>query len=145
MTSNKDIRCVQRFSNFKKAFSKLENIVLQIQQKQSESSIEDIVKEGVIQRFEYTHELAWNVMKDFLEEKGKNEIYGSKDATREAFESGLITNGEVWMDMIRSRNQTSHTYNETTADSIFFKIINEYYPEFLMFKNKMERFIENKN
>lgn len=137
--ANQDIRWIQRFSNFKKAFSKLENSVQEILQRKS--NVEDVVKDGINHRFEYTHELAWKVLKDFLEEKGRREIFGSKDATREAFEAGLISNGEVWMDMIRSRNQTSHTYNEITANEIFHKILNDYYPAFLQFKNKMESFI----
>ncbi len=103
--------------------------------------MDDIIKEGLIQRFEYTHELAWNVMKDFLQEAGNNNIFGSKDATREAFTSGLIENGVVWMDMIQSRSKTSHTYNEETANDIFIKIINEYYLEFLQFKKRMESFL----
>ncbi len=137
--ANRDIRWMQRFNNFIKAFSKLENSVQEILHRKNNA--DDIVKEGVIQCFEYTHELAWNVLKDFLEEKSRREIFGSKDATREAFEAGLISNGEVWMDMIRSRNQTPHTYNEMTANEIFHKIVNDYYPAFLQFKNKMESFL----
>ena len=57
-------------------------------------------------------------MKDFLESRGAANLYGSKDATREAFAKGLIDNGEAWMDMIQSRNQTTHSYNEETAKRI---------------------------
>jgi nucleotidyltransferase substrate binding protein (TIGR01987 family) len=145
--NTQDIRWQQRFSNYVKAFVKLEEAVLKIKEEYNidengtiaeDNFLDDIIKEGLIQRFEYTHELAWNVMKDFLANAGNNNIFGSKDATREAFALGLISNGEVWMDMISSRNKTSHTYNEETADDIFIKIINEYYPEFKQFKNKME-------
>jgi nucleotidyltransferase substrate binding protein (TIGR01987 family) len=145
--STQDIRWQQRFSNYLKAFLKLEEAVLKIKQAYNieqnatiaqDSFLDDIIKEGLIQRFEYTHELAWNVMKDFLTHAGNNNLYGSKDATREAFALGLISHGEVWMDMISSRNKTSHTYNQETADDIFIKIMNEYYPEFKQFKNKMQ-------
>jgi nucleotidyltransferase substrate binding protein (TIGR01987 family) len=145
--SSQDIRWKQRFNNFLKAFFKLEEAVLKIKVEyqinedgtiNKDSFLDDIIKEGLIQRFEYTHELAWNVMKDFLVNAGNNNIFGSKDATREAFASGLIINGEVWMDMIKSRNKTSHTYNEETADDIFMKIVHEYYQEFNQFKNRME-------
>jgi len=145
--STQDIRWQQRFSNYVKAFLKLEEAVLKIKEEyqiekdgtiDEDSFLDDIIKEGLIQRFEYTHELAWNVMKDFLVNAGNNNIFGSKDATKEAFALGLITNGEVWMDMIKCHNKTSHTYNEETADDIFLKIIHEYYPEFKQFKNKME-------
>ena len=145
--SDQDIRWQQRFSNFVKAYSKLDQAVQKIQEKypikedgtiEEDSFLDDIIKEGLIQRFEYTHELAWNVLKDFLENAGNNNIFGSKDATREAFAAGLISNGEVWMDMIKSRNKTSHIYNKETADDIFMKIVNHYHQEFNLFKNCME-------
>lgn len=144
--SSQDVRWKQRFNNFLKAFFKLEEAVLKIKVEyqinedgtiNKDSFLDDIIKEGLIQRFEYTHELAWNVMKDFLVNAGNNNIFGSKDATREAFAAGLIKNGEVWMDMIKSRNKTSHTYNEETADDIFMKIVHEYHQEFNQFKNRM--------
>lgn len=142
-----DIRWQQRFSNYNKAFIKLEEAVKRITEDykidkdgtiDEDDFLDDIIKEGLIQRFEYTHELAWNVMKDFLENAGNTNIYGSKDATREAFAAGLIANGDVWMDMIKSRNKTSHTYNEETADDIFLKVVQEYYPDFVQFRSKME-------
>jgi nucleotidyltransferase substrate binding protein (TIGR01987 family) len=129
----KDIRWEQRFSNFRKALLKLsEGTDIQL------DKITDLEKEGVIQRFEFTHELAWNVIKDYLEYQGNTSITGSRDATREAFKVGLVSNGEVWMDMIVSRNKTSHLYDENTANEIFEKVINQYYPLFLELKHKME-------
>jgi len=96
-------------------------------------------KQGLIQAFEYTHELAWNTLKDFLENRGVQKIYGSKDASREAFRAGLIENGDVWMDMINSRNQTTHTYDETIVTSIVNAIINSYYTEFGNFLIRMTK------
>jgi nucleotidyltransferase substrate binding protein, HI0074 family len=87
-------------------------------------------KQGVIQAFEFTHELAWNVLKDFLEDQGNQNIKGSKDATREAFKVSLITDGEKWMAMIQSRNLSSHTYDEETANSLAVAIIHDYFPLF---------------
>jgi len=69
---------------------------------QSTESINEILKEGLIQRFEYTHQLAWNVMKDYADYQGNNKISGSRDATREAFKMGLIADAEGWMDMIKA-------------------------------------------
>ena len=103
-----------------------------------DSSIFEILKEGLIQRFEYTHQLAWNVMKDYAEYQGNNEISGSRDATREAFKMGLISDAEGWMDMIKSRNETSHVYNEETVNSIIGKIINHYHSLFIHFNQHME-------
>lgn len=139
----KDIRWEQRFANFVKAMDKLQQSVEYIQHiniadTDLGSVLNEMVKEGLIQRFEYTHELAWNVMKDYAEYQGNSTVGGSRDTSREAFKLQLISNGQVWMDMIGSRNKTSHTYNEETANEIYAKILNEYYPAFLEFKKRME-------
>lgn len=144
-----DIRWEQRFSNFNKALHKLENSVTYIkrnhesnetieEQEDHYSVLNDLIKQGLIQRFEFTHELAWNVVKDYAAYQGNAEIRGSRDATREAFSMDLIENGEIWMEMIKSRNETSHTYDEDTASEIFEKVIYTYLPAFKSFKEKME-------
>ena len=144
-----DIRWEQRFSNYVKALDKLKQAIEYIKQnyiddepienEEVEFVLDEIIKEGLIQRFEYTHELAWNVMKDYAEYQGNSNVGGSRDASREAFQLNLVTNGQVWMDMISSRNNSSHTYNEATANEIYVKILNEYYPEFIEFKKNMEK------
>ena len=144
-----DIRWQQRFANYNKALGKLQQAVNYIKHNFINDNepindeefghvLDEIIKEGLIQRFEYTHELAWNLMKDYAEYQGNSTVGGSRDATREAFELKLFTNGHVWMDMIDSRNKTSHTYNQITANQIYAKILNEYYPAFIEFKNSME-------
>jgi nucleotidyltransferase substrate binding protein (TIGR01987 family) len=146
---DEDIRWQQRFNNFNKAFKKLSdavNYVRDVVKDESEevklsdleNIVDDIVKEGLIQRFEYTHELAWNVMRDYAIYQGNPDVSGSRDSTREALQLQLITNGEVWMEMIKSRKMTSHTYNEETANDIFIKIIKDYYPAFFQFQKIME-------
>jgi len=100
--------------------------------------LDEIIKEGLIQRFEYTHELAWNVMKDYAEYQGNNTVGGSRDATREALQLKIIENGEVWMEMIQSRNKSTHTYHEATATEIYTRIVEQYFPLFLDFRRKME-------
>lgn len=132
--SNEDIRWQQRFKNFLKAFSLLEEAV----KLSAEHELTELEEQGVIQRFEFTHELAWNILKDYFEYQGNVNITGSRDATREAFNKGLIADGEGWMEMIKSRNQSSHTYNEEVADAIMNKIITLYFPLFVAFKNKMD-------
>ncbi|CAM4078924.1 nucleotidyltransferase substrate binding protein [Flavobacterium antarcticum] len=138
---NADVRWKQRFENFQKAFQKLVEAVAYIKNNDSKTEIvlDEIIKEGLIQRFEYTHELAWNVMKDYATYQGNTTVGGSRDATREAFQLQLMSDGAVWMDMIGSRNKTSHTYNEATADEIYLKILNDYFPAFLEFKKNMEQ------
>jgi nucleotidyltransferase substrate binding protein (TIGR01987 family) len=69
-------------------------------------------------------------LKDFLEYRGNRGIYGSKDATRAAFRLGLFENGDIWMDMIQSRNKTTHTYNEETVKEIVAAIKADYFTEF---------------
>lgn len=142
-----DIRWEQRFSNFVKALHKLSQAVEYIKNNLLEDDhesegldyvLDEIIREGLIQRFEYTHELAWNVMKDYAVFQGNTSIGGSRDASREAFQLKIISNGQVWMDMIGSRNKTSHTYNEEVANEIFVKIMKEYYPAFLEFQQIME-------
>lgn len=134
----KDIRWQQRFSNYRKALGKLAEISGMEVEKMS-----DLEKEGVIQRFEYTHELAWNTLKDFLSYQGvSSTIFGSRDATREAFAAGLIREGEKWMEMIKSRNLTSHTYNEDTANEVFTKIIADFLPCFLDLEKELEQQIK---
>ena len=134
--SDYDVRWKQRFSNFKKALIQLEDAVVLSQQRQ----LTKLEKQGVIQAFEFTHELAWNVLKDFLEDQGEQNIKGSKDATRAAFKVSLITDGEQWMAMIQSRNLSSHTYDEETAESLVLAIINDYFPLFKVLKSEMEGF-----
>ena len=129
-----DKRWIQRFDNFKSAFLQLQAAVIISEQR----VLTDLEKQGVIQAFEFTHELAWNVLKDYFEYQGNASITGSRDATREAFQKDLITNGDAWMEMIKSRNLTSHTYNKKIADDIVHKILDLYTFAFAEFLEKME-------
>lgn len=121
--SQPDIRWKQRLSNFSLALTQLENAV----SLSSQRHLSDLEKQGLIQAFEFTHELAWNVMKDYFDYQGSAElITGSRDATKEAFQKGLIQSGDEWMEMIKSRNKTSHTYNLNIANDIVEKIQKSY-------------------
>jgi len=121
-----DVRWKQRFNNYLKAFLTLTEAV-QLAQTRTLSRLE---QQGLIQGFEFTHELAWNVLKDYLENKGISGLIGLKDATRSAFKNGLIGHGEDWMKMIEARNLSSHTYNLETAQEIADDIIGRFYPAF---------------
>lgn len=139
--TTQDIRWIQRFNHFVKALSQLKSAVELARQR----PLSKLEEQGLIQSFEYTHELAWNALKDFLESRGVHNLYGSKDATREAFKTGLIENGEAWMDMIKSRNLTTHTYNETTAAQIASAILDSYFAEFDMLQNKLAKMKEEES
>ena len=134
MDEIKDIRWVQRFSNFKKALKTLKSAVNLSNQRE----LSDLEKQGLIQAFEFTHELFWKTVKDFLSNQGNQTIYGSKDATREAFNLGLIDQGEDWMKMIESRNLSTHTYDQEISELIVEKTKQSYIHLFTAFENKME-------
>ena len=128
-----EIRWKQRLSNYEKAFLQLKEAVEVYQ-----NDPLPIIKEGIIQRFEFTHELSWKLLKDYLKYQGIQNITGSRDSTKQAFNIGLITNGQIWMDMIESRNKTVHTYDEDILESEYFKITNKYYPLFAELLLKMK-------
>lgn len=126
-----DVRWEQRFANFKKALSQLKKFV-------DKGELSELEEQGAIQAFEYTYELAWNVLKDFLEFQGVTDIYGSRDAIRKAFRSGLIQDGDKWMDAYVSRTKTSHTYNQETAREVVDAILGTYYELFVSLEAKMD-------
>ncbi len=133
-----DVRWVQRFANYLKAFDELKEGV----QLGGTRELSKLEKQGIIQGFEYVHELAWNTIKDYLADKGFVGLVGSKDNTREAFKNGLVTSGEVWMEMIQSRNLTSHTYNHAVAETVYRAIMDLYYPAFVEFADRFSRLAE---
>ena len=132
---NQDIRWLQRFQNYQKAFTQLTQAVDLSRQR----ALSKLEQQGLIHGFEYTHELAWNTLKDFLEARGAAAIFGSRDTTRAAFTAGLIDQGEVWMQMIQSRNQSTHTYNEEMMTQIVTAVIQTYMAEFTKLQSKFEQ------
>jgi nucleotidyltransferase substrate binding protein (TIGR01987 family) len=135
MMDTPDIRWVQRLQNYGKALARLRKAVALSHTRE----LTDLESQGLIQAFEFTHELAWNVMKDFSEYQGDDSVKGSRDATRAAFKMDLIADGEGWMDMLKSRNLTSHTYNEDVAEKIVQDIREQYFGLFEAFEQKMEQ------
>jgi nucleotidyltransferase substrate binding protein (TIGR01987 family) len=134
-----DIRWQQRFQNYLKAYSLLEEAV----QKHQSEGLSELEQQGLIQRFEFTHELAWNVLKDYFYYQGTTNINGSRDATREAFQNGLIQDGDQWMSMIISRNQSTHTYNQETAQELVEKITQVYVHLFSDLKETLTALIDS--
>lgn len=136
----KDIRWIQRFNNYRRALEKFNQAVDIISNKMEwGEEIDDLLEEGLIQRFEYTHELAWKVMKDYAQYQGYTNIQGSRDAFRKAFEMGIIEN-EAWMESINDRNLTSHNYDDETVAEILKAIIDTYALLFNDFEKKMLSF-----
>ena len=136
MFMEQDIRWKQRFQNYCNA---LENFseAIELSFKRDLSKLE---KQGLIQSFEFTQELSWKVLKDYLEYKGADsQIIGSKDSIRNAYSVGLIKNGDIWMDMIASRNLSSHAYDENSVQQIIDKCVMDYHKEFLDLKETLEK------
>jgi len=139
MSNNKqDVRWIQRFQNYIKAFQTLIEAV-ELAQTRTLSKLE---QQGLIQGFEFTHELAWNVFKDYLEHKGFVDLIGSRDATRMAFKNGLLEDGDVWMAMIKARNQSSHAYNLQLAEEIVDDVLTLFYPAFEKMAQKFKKLSE---
>lgn len=95
-----DIRWIQRFENFARALVSFRSAIILANQRE----LSELEKQGLIQSFEYCHELAWSTLKDLLEYQGITGMLGPRDAVREGSSRGLVSNGDIWMDMIKSRN-----------------------------------------
>ena len=132
-----DIRWLQRLENYSKALRKLDEAVEIVNQNFDSPNI-DLLKEGLIQRFEFTHELAWKVMKDYLEYQGYSDIKGSRDAFRKSLAVGIIES-PLWIDSIQTRNITSHTYDEEISNTVIEKVISGYFPLMTQFESTMIR------
>ena len=127
----KDVRWKQCFANYKKALSQLNKFI-------QKGELNELEEQGLIQAFEYTYELAWNVIKDYYEFQGSVAIQGSRDAFRMAFNRDLVKDGDVWMQMIESRSKTSHTYNKEVADEIATAIVDKYFDAFQSLQTAIE-------
>ena len=128
-------RWEQKLNSYRKALRRLAEVVNVAKIRQ----LNDFEADGMIQRFEFTFELAWKLMKSYAEYQGTDkEIMGSRDAIRWAFENKLIADSNVWMEMVKRRNDTSHTYDEDTASEVVLRIKDSYYQAFMEFYDKMK-------
>ena len=130
-SDSKDVRWKQRFQNYQRALKQLTKFI-------EKGDLNELEEQGMIQSFEYTYELAWNTMKDLFEAQGETGILGSRDAFRLAFRRGLVEQGEVWMDMIKKRRLTSHTYDELVAREISTCVRDVYFREFVFLAKRLE-------
>jgi nucleotidyltransferase substrate binding protein (TIGR01987 family) len=122
-----DLRWKQRFSNFSKA--------LKLYSEAAITTLPDrLSQEGLIQRFEYTFELAWKTLQDLLSERGYEDIRGPRPVLEKAFQDGIIEDGETWLKMLKSRNDTVHLYNE----KVFLEIIEDVRKNYLILFQKLE-------
>lgn len=134
-----DVRWKQRLENYTRALAQLTRAVDLAHQR----PLTELENQGLIQAFEFVHELAWNVLKDYLEYEGIVGLVGSRSTVREAFKRGIIADGEVWLDMIAKRNLSSHTYNPGVATELGSTILQRYHPEFLELQGTLKGKIES--
>lgn len=119
-----DIRWKQRFQNFEKAINKLSEAIKEVKKDNYKN---EILQAGLIQIYEFTFELAWKTLKDYLENEGYN-VPTPKKTLRQAYQSGVINDGALWIKALDDRNKTSHIYNEIIAKEVVKDIIEKYYP-----------------
>ena len=100
-------------------------------------SSEELARAGFIQFFEMALELAWKLMKDYLEAQGYR-IHSPKEAIKQAFQSKIVEDGQVWLDALEDRNRTVHTYDESTAIEIEERIKKSYHPALRQFYELMQ-------
>ena len=137
---NQDIRWKQRFDNYHKACAKIRVLV---DSKRDIENYSELEREGLIQRFEYTYELAWKVMQDYLIYKGYTFTSGPNGTLQMAFEDGLIAHHDSWRRMGIARNATSHVYNEEEALEIAKSILTEYGSLLIEFDDMILSIISN--
>ncbi len=113
-----------KYNSFSKAVDRLEESL-------KRDISDELVIDAVIQRFEFTYELAWKLLKLHLSFNGIAEVRSPRETFKESFASGIIKEGNVWIEMLDDRNITSHTYDEEEAQKIYEKIKNKY---FILFK-----------
>ena len=131
MSELKEIRWKQRFENFNKSF-----ILLDKYSKKEELS--ELEQAGIIQFFEMTFELAWKVLKDYLEAEGYI-VKSPRETIKQAFQIQLINDGHIWMEALAVRNLTTYTYDEKLVNKLINDIINIYFPELKLLHDKLEK------
>ena len=131
MDNLKEIRWKQRFENFEKTYKLLKKY-------SSQSISTELEKAGMIQFFEMAFELAWKVLKDYLESEGYM-VKSPRETIKQSFQIGLIDNGHVWIDALSDRNLTAHTYDQELASKMTHEIISIYLPELEKMYDKLSK------
>ena len=119
-----NLRWKQRFENFENAY----NVLVRMIERKNLTPNDEAVEMALIQSFEFTYELAWNTMKDYLEFEGFDNLAGSKQVIRTAFKAGLIENAEGWLNAVQKRNIASHTYDQNVLFEGVVFVSNDYFP-----------------
>ena len=131
MENLKEIRWKQRFENFDKSYKLLKKY-------SNQPIITELERAGIIQFFEMTFELAWKVLKDYLEAEGYI-VKSPRETVKQAFQIGLIDDGHIWIDALSNRNLTTYTYDEELANKMTYEILNSYLPELEKMYDKLAK------
>jgi nucleotidyltransferase substrate binding protein (TIGR01987 family) len=137
MSANPDIRWKQRFQNFDRAFVLLREAI-----ERGPAALNQLEKEGVIQRFEYCFELAWKTVKDYLEESGV--VFATvtpRQVLKDAFSAKVLADGQAWIDMLDHRNLLSHTYNPAN----FEKAVEAIHKRYLSAIGQLHEFLQQES
>lgn len=121
----------------KELLADYERALTRLQEGINSSIDNDIIVDAVIQRFEFTFELSWKVMKSYLNSQGID-CRSPRQSIKEAFRMDLIQHGDPWIDMMMDRNRTSHIYDEIEANIIYKKIITNHINLLISFLNRMK-------
>ena len=126
------IRWHQRLNSFSQALDKLEEALNQTDWKELE-------KDGVIQRFEFTFELAWKTLQDYFEKQGYKDVKGPSKVVQQAFADGFLSNEENWVKLLSDRNLMTHTYDREASDKVFENIKECYFQLLCDLFHKLEQ------
>lgn len=133
--ANEDVRWIQRFSNYRKALARLGEAVSLTEERE----LSDLEQQGLIQGFEFTFDLAWKTLQDFLREhKRPNDNGGPNIIIKQALEDGIIKGETEWKEMKKSRDLTSHSYDSDTADDIAENILDTYYGLLIQLETRLQ-------
>lgn len=131
MNELKDIRWKQRFENFNKSYRLLEKY-------SKKSNLNELEQAGIIQFFEMTFEIAWKVLKDYLEKDGFM-VKSPREAIKQAFQNDLINDGHIWIEALANRNLRTHTYDSELSSKMVKEIVDKYFPEIKIMHDKLEK------
>lgn len=128
-----------RFANYRRAVSRLQDAVERL----GRGELDELGREGLVQRFEYTFELGWKTLADYLAEQGVTvPIGGTRGIIRAAFESGIIGDGDGWIEALKARNESAHVYDEDRIDAIIIAVGAHYLQLLVALKSRLERELE---
>jgi len=131
MDEFKDIRWKQRFENFHKVY-------ILLQKYSDKEDLSELEQAGIIQFFEMTFELAWKVLKDYLESDGYM-VKSPRETIKQAFQNEIINDGHIWMEALSARNLTTHTYDQKLIKKLIDDIVKVYFPELSKMHDKLEK------